>query len=210
MCFSAAASFISSVGLSGVGTATITKTNKRKFLVAVLPLLFGFQQFIEGIQWIMTKNGDPSLFFGYAFLFFAFFLWPIYIPIAVYKAEQNKERKQLLKWLIAAGIIVSTFTLLTIINNPLIISIIDGNLVYDLGPRIGFLGVVSYVGIIILSMVISTERFIRDAAIVFFIAATIAWFAFNIAFYSVWCFFAAALSGLVYFYIKDNKSKNPI
>ena len=50
MCFSATASFIAGTTLSVVGVATLRKTEARTELpFAMIPLLFGIQQLIEGV-----------------------------------------------------------------------------------------------------------------------------------------------------------------
>jgi hypothetical protein len=49
MCFSATASFIAGTTLSIIGIATIRNVERRSELpLALIPLLFGIQQLIEG------------------------------------------------------------------------------------------------------------------------------------------------------------------
>ena len=62
MCFSATASFVAGTTLSTIGVATITKVKQRSELpFALIPLLFGIQQFIEGIIWLTFSHDAPLL-----------------------------------------------------------------------------------------------------------------------------------------------------
>ncbi|MBI2415948.1 MAG: hypothetical protein HYV33_04815 [Candidatus Kerfeldbacteria bacterium] len=84
MCFSATASFVTSGALAITGSATLAKKPTRQLRwLAVIPLLFALQQTIEGLQWLAPKPSVLSTVLGYAFLLFAFLLWPSYLPLAV-------------------------------------------------------------------------------------------------------------------------------
>ena len=53
MCFSATASFIAGTGLSVLGVATLRATRRKEEIpFAAIPLLFGFQQIVEGVLWL--------------------------------------------------------------------------------------------------------------------------------------------------------------
>ena len=62
MCFSASASFIAGTTLCAVGVATIKRTEARSELpLAMIPLMFGVQQLIEGVVWLTFTNDLPLL-----------------------------------------------------------------------------------------------------------------------------------------------------
>ena len=57
MCFSASASFITGVGLSVVGVATLRMTSRRAEIpFALIPFLFGLQQIIEEMIWLSFEK----------------------------------------------------------------------------------------------------------------------------------------------------------
>jgi len=62
MCFSATASFVAGTSLSAIGVATIRKAERRSELpFAMIPLLFGIQQLVEGIIWLTFRYDAPVL-----------------------------------------------------------------------------------------------------------------------------------------------------
>jgi len=55
MCFSAGASFVGGVIISGIGVATIREVHKPSQLVfACIPLFFGVQQIVEGCLFLLN------------------------------------------------------------------------------------------------------------------------------------------------------------
>ena len=72
MCFSATASFAASAVLITAGGASLSLAKPHQRLFAAMPLLFGIQQAIEGLQWLQLDKGESSLLAGYGFLFFAY------------------------------------------------------------------------------------------------------------------------------------------
>jgi hypothetical protein len=98
MCFSAPASLIASGGLVVIGGASLAIAKKEEKILAAIPFLFGIQQAFEGIQWLHLNVGPPSLFAGYGFLFFAFLVWPVYVPAMVFVLD--KKTRAVTKWFI--------------------------------------------------------------------------------------------------------------
>jgi hypothetical protein len=91
MCFSATASFSSSVVIGALGVYSIKSvTHTHQKYLAVIPFLFAVQQFSEGFVWL-TLNDQLSLkyqdFFTQSFLSFAWIIWPILVPLALCKFE---------------------------------------------------------------------------------------------------------------------------
>lgn len=98
MCFSPTASFTASIAIGTIGVATLRHVkNPRELALALMPILFAIQQTIEGFLWLsLGSNGPGALPLTYAFGFFAFFLWPIYAPFAVYLLEPEAIRRKLM------------------------------------------------------------------------------------------------------------------
>ena len=62
MCFSATASFTAGIVLTVIGVATVKKTQRKTEIpFAMVPLLFGLQQFIEGLLWLSFQFNSHLL-----------------------------------------------------------------------------------------------------------------------------------------------------
>ena len=111
MCFSAAASLGAASVISTIGIVSYKKANHTPYrLLAMIPIFFGIQQFSEGIVWLASTYDQFSGFLSistYGFIFFAWIVWPIYIPFALLRLEQNPLRKKILKVFWFGGIIVA-------------------------------------------------------------------------------------------------------
>ena len=123
MCFSATASFVAATSLSVIGIATI-KQAKTKFEIpiAAIPLIFGTQQFIEGILWL-TFGTDAHLVkqvMTYIYSGFSHVLWPFYIPFAMGVLESVPWRKKAIFTFGAIGISVGLYLLYFLVTRPLV------------------------------------------------------------------------------------------
>ncbi len=100
MCFSAEVSFGASAVLVTTGALTIVenKRNDQRFF-AMIPILFGIQQFFEGWVWLALQGNGHEIMgeiSKYGFLIFAQLVWPVWIPLSAYKLERNVKRKRLI------------------------------------------------------------------------------------------------------------------
>lgn len=111
MCFSPHASMISAFILTGIGLACLKKIAHHTSLLpfALLPILFGLQQICEWLVWIgFSNNNSDYIYYGsLGFLFFALIFWPIWMPFCVHSLEHKPKRKQILKWFIGIGMLCS-------------------------------------------------------------------------------------------------------
>ncbi|EKD33265.1 MAG: hypothetical protein ACD_76C00057G0010 [uncultured bacterium] len=205
MCFSATVSFAASGALAVAGGASLKLAKKHERLIALVPLLFAIQQAIEGAQWLVPHSGVLGQIFGYAYLIFAFLLWPIYVPIIVYRHETEKHHKKFLRWFVVFGAIVTFGFFIALFVFPLEI-FVKGNLIYNLlaTPALALVGTILYSLAIVGPLLVSSERSFKLFGVLVFVAELAAWNIFLLGFVSVWCFFAAALSGciLLWFYLR--------
>lgn len=92
MCLSQTVSFAASgVLLTGgaLATARAWQISARYLPVAMMPVFAGLQQFTEGHVWAGLNSGDPAMVLraALAFIFFTWFMWPVWIPLSVYVLE---------------------------------------------------------------------------------------------------------------------------
>lgn len=222
MCFSSQASFIAAGTLSIISLLSIKQVRNKKILpLALTPLFFGIQQASEGFVWMTLNNNDSSsmlhLTSMYTFLFFAGMFWPTWIPITAYCAEHSHKRKRLLLALMCLGIVVSiTLLFCWILQTPGAL-VVDHHIAYPVIAypfgimneslaRMGSLLISFCYGIaIILPFFISSVRCMPILGLSIGIGAIVAHIFYLIAFPSVWCFFAAISSILVYFVVRNAK-----
>jgi Family of unknown function (DUF6629) len=124
MCFSATVSF-SAAGVLVAGGAFASgkawKINKRYLPVAIMPVMAGVQQFMEGLVWVGVNNGDPSMVWWAAmgFIFFTWFMWPIWIPYSVFALEPRESpRKKIFLLIALAGSVLGIALYLPHLLNP--------------------------------------------------------------------------------------------
>ena len=200
MCFSAPASFIASGGLVALGGASLAVAKKEDKILAAIPLLFGIQQFFEGIQWLHLNTGSTSLFAGYGFLFFAFIVWPAYVPVFVYILD--KKRRHILKWFIFLGVATALCFLYTFLTQSLAIHELRSCISYNFNFPLKDFANMAYLVAVFGPLFASKIEIFKWFGVAAALMAIIAWLFFYVTFASVWCFFAAIVSSMFFVYIK--------
>ena len=209
MCFSATASFIAGTALSAAGVVTIRMTSRRAEIpFAMIPLLFGIQQLTEGMIWLSFRNESPlpnaTLTFVYSL--FSHVLWPIYIPFAVGLLETVPLRRKAVAACQIAGTAVGLYLLYFIVQFPVTSRVLEKHIAYD-SPHFYIVAVM----LLYLTATCASSLFSSSRAIQIFGALSLATFmaayAIHVAtFFSVWCFFAAILSFIIYYYFRQARS----
>jgi hypothetical protein len=200
MCFSATASFTSGTALLIIGAVTVRSTRRPLELpFALIPVLFGVQQLIEGAIWLTLPDKAPWLNSALTFVYslFSHVVWPIYVPIAILLFEPVVWRRRVLIAIALAGAAVGLYLLYFLVRFP-IVSQVEGHHIAYISPHFYLVAVMTlYVVSTCISMFFSSYPRVR-----LFGAAALGSFLVTFVFYtvwliSVWCFFAAALSVIV-------------
>lgn len=206
MCFSATASFAASAILTPIGIYAMGRcfnSDRRYLALASFPVLFGIQQAVEGFEWLAIENGVQSdiLTAALGFLFFAYFLWPLMVPLSAYFVEENHARRILLFLLsIFGGLFGLSLYLPLILNeNWLSVEIVQGSILYQ--PKLIYDGFIPWTGlrliyaaIVGLSLLFSTIATVRAFGVIVLLSVIVGFLFFAYAFTSIWCFIAAILS----------------
>ncbi len=208
MCFSAEASFVAGAALSAAGVATIRMARGRNELpFAAVPLIFGIQQIIEGFLWLSFRFDWPTvnLIATNLYLFFARGFWPVFFPFAILLFETVPWRKKVLSGFVLTGIVAGAYFLYFMIARHMSASLFNGHIVYS-GPYLApyweaffFL----YALATAVSALFSSHRIVRMMGVFIFIAGLITYYLYLVSFASVWCFFAAVLSFVVYLHFRE-------
>lgn len=200
MCFSATASFIAGVSLSALGVATLKKVErKEETFLAMIPLLFGVQQIIEGILWLSFRFEAPLLNMSmtYVFTLFSHVLWPIFVPFAIGLVETVPWRKKVILAFQFIGIVVGLYLFYLIVRFP-VTSEVDEHIVYA-SPHFYKIPVMMlYLAATCVGCFFSSHRTINIFGVLALLLFMVAYWFYTVAFFSVWCFFAAILSAVIY------------
>ncbi len=217
MCFSAPASFTASAVLIPIGIycAKESLRKDRSYLfLALLPLVFGIQQFFEGLLWMSFNCGDGSniKIFSYVFLFFAFALWPFYSPFTVYNIEEESGRERLLLFLTVAGALLGVLIYLPLVigTTSFTTSIVNRSIAYETGRATVLKNIytVAYIIVAVLPFMIASGKKVRTFGTLLIGSILLTLGFFNYAFFSVWCFFAALLSSYILYVVHDLEEEN--
>jgi hypothetical protein len=212
MCFSAEASFGAAVVLSAIGVASINKaqqSNERAF--AAIPLIFAAQQVFEGFIWL--ADGSPAFqfmqpFSTYAFLFFAQILWPVWIPFSILKLNGDKKFKKIQRVLLGVGIVSSAYLAFCLINFPVEGKVAGYHIAYvQLYPEsLNVLSGIIYMIATVIPPIVSGTKNVWILGVAIFISYLITAIFYTGYIVSVWCFFAAIISGFVLLIFYRKKS----
>lgn len=201
MCFSASVSFVAGTSLLAVGVVTVKKARHRDELpFAAIPLLFGVQQLIEGVIWLTFRFDSPVLNPAMTSLYslFSHVLWPIYVPLAALLLEPVRWRRNALAAFLATGLGSGLYLLDSMFRFPIVSKAVDGHIEY-VSPHF-FIGPVmaGYLAATCISMLFSRHRAVKLFGIAALLSFVASYAVYTQWFFSVWCFFAAILSGIVF------------
>lgn len=207
MCFSATASFAAAGVTAVIGVAAIGQLRvPRDFPLVVVPLVFAAQQAVEGSLWLLLDRGiaeGPAVSaLSLAFLLIAEVFWPAFIPLAVLLDEPRPRRRRVLRVLTACGMALALYLLAQLLRTTPGVAVHGGNLRYDFTGGGAPWVYLPYVAVTCGPLLLSSHRTVRLAGGVTLLAFLVTFYARYEALVSVWCFFAAAISTLIYVHIR--------
>ena len=210
MCFSVSASFAASSVLIPVGIYCLYKARKinhHYWVFALYPLVFGIQQAVEGWLWLTLGAPDdvstrmPAL----SFIFFSHFFWLFWLPFSCYLLERGSNKQLFLIFTLLGGTFgLSMFIPALVFTDWLKISLLHHSILYELKliydgfiPHSLVRGV--YALIVLIPLLLSSQRYLRYFGMIIFISLVAANILFAETFISVWCYFAAILSLYIFY-----------
>lgn len=211
MCFSATASFVASGAIGTVSVVTLKKKKlKSEIPFASIPLLFAIQQFVEGVLWLTFGIPLWQTVLTYIYAFFAYMLWPVFTPLAVYYIEPVLQRKKILLPFIAIGSLVGLYFLALIVLYPVNAQILEHSIFYDINHAYYEVIAVLYLIATAICCLFSSERMIKVFGVALLLSFLAAMLIYQQTVASVWCFFSAILSVIIclHFHYKYKKNKD--
>jgi len=211
MCFSAEASFAGGVIISAIGLITLKKVhNPSQLIFGSIPLFFGIQQFCEGFLWISFQNPDFVHYqktITYLFLIMADVMWPFIIPLAVLLMEKNVKRKRILRIFLGIGIVLSLYYSFCLITFHVTPKIMGYHIKYvtDFPKTLALVAFGIYLMVTITPLFVSSVKRTHYLGVFMFLSCLVTAVFFTQYLTSVWCFFAALISGVIYWILSDSK-----
>lgn len=210
MCFSAEASFIASSALAIVAISAIRKVSDSKdIFIAFIPLIFALQQFTEGWLWITLESEEmPLAQFWLANLYGVFIgvIWPFYAPFAIYKGEVDGKTRKVVTSMILVGLGLAVYTIIGLLGEPVVAHIVNDSIRYVHDVEGQQFVLTMYLFATCVPFILSSDRYLNITGVVITFGFFVAFFAYRETFASVWCFFAAVSSAMIYFYVVSQKN----
>ena len=201
MCYSAPASLAASgvLAVSGIATLRINK-KKSEVPLSLFPLIFAVHQLTEGLLWLNHTGVVPDTYkpgLVYAFVLIAFVFWPIYVPFSAYMTETGRMRRKIIIFCQLVGIYIGITFLVSIIRNTPDATFLEHSISYGVhGPP---KSLAPYMIAVTIPFLIATDKKLLLFGIALLIACgTAVYTACSGTFPSVWCFYAAILSLIIY------------
>jgi hypothetical protein len=207
MCFSAGASFAGGVVISAIGVATVRKSSKpSQTLFASIPLLFSLQQFSEGVVWITLRSGGHvqlQYIAAYIFMIMALVVWPVMLPLSIMIMEKLKKRKKVIIAFLIIGALLSAYYAYCLLSYPIAPQIKSHHILYkgDFPKYLVTPAFIVYLTATLPPLFISSVRKISVMGVLIALSCLVSGIFFKEYHTSVWCFFAALISGVIYWII---------
>jgi hypothetical protein len=210
MCFSAGASFTSGAVLATIGAValkSVRKPSQRMF--AFIPILFAIQQITEGCLWLSLSGNASALWqptATFIFLSIAQIAWPIWVPLSILLFEKEKSRKKILKVMTAIGILVGGSIAYCLFFYPVHSRIEEHHILYELDFPLAtkIYGGAFYFIATVLPPFVSSAKLMKALAFLILISYIITAIFYENYVISVWCFFAAIMSAVVYLVVRED------
>ncbi|HEY0664923.1 MAG TPA: DUF6629 family protein [Gallionella sp.] len=225
MCISATVSYSASAVLVATGSYAFAQSRWLTapfWMWALVPVGFGIQQAFEGRVWQMLDAGDADavVFSSLGFHFFSHFLWLWLLPLCSYLVEPGQTRigrlrKRIIGGCATFGAFAGTLVYAVMLMHPewMSVAVRGHSIVYDFAVpwrspiHIPVTPVMLYGLTILVPLFLSSHRHIQVFGGLVVLSMALASAAYNAAFVSVWCFFAAVLSLYLVYMIRHQAAK---
>ena len=179
----------------------------RELPFAAIPLLFAIQQLVEGVIWLTFSYEAPRInaVMTHVYSFFSHVLWPVYVPVAVLLIEPQGWRRRPLLAIIAAAVTMSGYLLYILLAYPVISRPTDQHIEY-ISPHFFAAATMTIYLLSTTSPILSTHRVVRVFGVLALLSFAAAYYFYATWFISVWCFFAALLSAIIYLHFVMRKA----
>jgi len=134
---------------------------------------------------------------------FALVFWPAYVPFAFTMSEQMQFRRALCIAAGMGGLLVSAYNIFQLVGNTALPTVLGQSIHY--GFEENYPARLTYGIVTMMPLFISNLRKMWILGALALLGFVVSDYLYNTVFISVWCFFAATISVLLYFILKDNE-----
>ncbi len=200
VCFSMTADLVAGAALVPVAVLTLREVKHRsEVMFALLPAIFALHQFLEVAVWAGLDGGvSPGIatcaMRGY--LFIAWPLLPIYVPLALWLLERQTVRRRILPF-VGLGAVVAAYLAYVVLVKPVEVIRHSHGLEYQTTVHHPAIWAVLYIVAVIGPALVSGYRSIVAFGVLNLVGLTLVAVFYFQEFASLWCVFAAASSVLI-------------
>lgn len=176
----------------------------RSLPIALVPAIFAIHTFSDAFVWLADRgNASQTLgnFSAQTYLFIAFVLLPIFVPLATNLIEPKGWRKNLIGVIAFGGLLSGLDAAISMLQNKTTVTVCDYYIDYHVQgttSAAGFFYMVATCG----AMLLSGEKILFRWGIVNVVVVLVLGIFANHQLPSLWCFWAAITSFFVTFYIR--------
>jgi len=199
-------------GIIGVvGILTLRKVNTpNEVMFALLPLLFALHQFTESFVWLGVGGYINYRALEIAisiFIYYAQGLLPFLVPLAIWLIEKDSYKRKLVGILALLGLGLAIYTMYGLATIHTSVNVVNNALYYKNPWTENFYDAIIYILTTCGSLMLSSSISIQLFGFLNLIGVTIIYLLRPYGFTSLWCLYAATISGLLYFYFVERRIK---
>lgn len=170
--------------------------------LAGYPFLFAMQQTMEGALWLTLPDPANHAVTGAlanAFAFVALGIWPLFVPLTTALLEPSPLRRSTFLWIAGVGFIYALYTFADVAAHPYAAEVLGRTLSYANGRPFPTAAAIAYGTCTCAPLLLSSARTLKvlGFCVLSGLLVSLAFYYFTLL--SVWCFFAALASGVVFF-----------
>lgn len=192
-----------------VGVVTLRKVSTpHEVVFASLPLLFALHQFSEGFVWLGVEKmiGARALEMAETlFIYYAQGVLPFLIPLAIWLIEKDSFKRKIVAILAVIGLGVAVYTMYGLATVPSSVSVINNTLYYKNPWTENYYDAILYILTTCGSLMLSSSISIQIFGFLNLLGLIIIFLLRPYGFTSLWCLYAATISGLLYFYFVERR-----
>ncbi len=214
MCFSPGADAASAAVIAPVAVAALRAARARSELVlAALPALFVVHQLLSAVVWL-GQRGDVGEGTAHAaaiaYLLYAQAALPVLVPLAFLLLEPDRRRRTATAALLAVGVVLGSYLLMTIVARPVDVQAADHVVVYTTDTANDGLVAAAYLLAVCGPALLSGRPLLRAFGAVNVVGFAVAAIVREEAVTSIWCSYAALASVLVWLALRGQRADSAL
>ncbi len=202
VCFSPEGDLVGGLVVTAIGIDAYQHLRGRneRLLFAAVPLVLGVHLLDESLVWWGLEGPVPHSLGKVAmwiYLVIAMLVVPVLVPLSIWKLQPTSRRRWIVAPFVGLGVGVATVLLITMLHGPVSVRLGSHHLAYSIGLGNGILIVGLYVVATCGSLLCSGYREIVIFGVANLIAVVVLARLTADGFTSLWCFYAAVVSGFI-------------